>query len=405
MASTFTWLDYSERDRKKMLEIIHAFSENDTRDELGIGTIRDGLADMLFPGTGTVQTRARYFLFIPWIYLELEECETPTRDISRKARSREIELIYGLEAGGETRGGVIGSDAREKLQRLPSNIYWQGLGLWGLRTFAGSQEQYHRWLDRWYQTNRERTRPDRNESYDDGGAYSNWHLAMPRPDRGWRQKSTFSLTHDEARFLRDCILNKVPDSLLAHLVMLDQSLDDSAFCWESEACAGFPANNKIQVDHARNFSEVMHGAAVLYNLFLAEKSGKRDLIREYRDLLGDWSDMIKSGRDRLTKWDRGEFWRILQSRAVGVSSRTQSFVTGWVDLVMGAERPSRLMENGQARLMIRQRESDLKKGLARLENPRALELWTGAAGMGRLDFRWNRTRQIVNDILEGLGHA
>lgn len=36
MTSTFTWLDYSERDRRKMVDVISAFRERDTLDKLGI---------------------------------------------------------------------------------------------------------------------------------------------------------------------------------------------------------------------------------------------------------------------------------------------------------------------------------------------------------------------------------
>ena len=134
-----------------MLDVIHSFDEKGTRDELGISTIRDGLADLLFPGTGTVQTRARYFFFISWIYRDLEQRDTTSREIAEKARAREIELIYALEKGGEKKAGVIGVDAREELQRLPSIIYWKGLGDWGVRQFHGSQDQYHLSLDSWYQ--------------------------------------------------------------------------------------------------------------------------------------------------------------------------------------------------------------------------------------------------------------
>ena len=50
-----------------------ALNEPGTLDELGIGPIRDTIADTLFPGTSTIQTRARYFLFIPWILQKAEE--------------------------------------------------------------------------------------------------------------------------------------------------------------------------------------------------------------------------------------------------------------------------------------------------------------------------------------------
>jgi hypothetical protein len=39
--SAFLWLDYSERERRKMLEVVDLFKEHDTRDELGIGAVRD----------------------------------------------------------------------------------------------------------------------------------------------------------------------------------------------------------------------------------------------------------------------------------------------------------------------------------------------------------------------------
>ncbi len=61
MASSLTWLDYSDQQRRQMLDVIHLFAEQTTRDELGLGSVRDALADLLFPGTSTIQTRARYF--------------------------------------------------------------------------------------------------------------------------------------------------------------------------------------------------------------------------------------------------------------------------------------------------------------------------------------------------------
>mgnify|MGYP000844970114 CR=1 FL=1 len=55
MASVLTWLDFSERERRKALDVIDQFRDEDTRDELGIGTVRDALADLLFPGISTIQ--------------------------------------------------------------------------------------------------------------------------------------------------------------------------------------------------------------------------------------------------------------------------------------------------------------------------------------------------------------
>jgi hypothetical protein len=37
MMSAFVWLDYSERERRKMLDVVDLFKEHDMRDDLGIG--------------------------------------------------------------------------------------------------------------------------------------------------------------------------------------------------------------------------------------------------------------------------------------------------------------------------------------------------------------------------------
>ena len=81
--STLSWLDSSEQERNTVLELVSALNEPGTLDELGIGTIRDTFADALFPGTSTIQTRARYFLFIPWILQMVEG--RPTPDPERRA--------------------------------------------------------------------------------------------------------------------------------------------------------------------------------------------------------------------------------------------------------------------------------------------------------------------------------
>jgi len=147
MPSTFTWLDASEADRRRALDVIDLFEHRNTRDELGIGSVRDALSDHFFPGTSTIQTRVRYFLFVPWIYQRLERRETPSAKVGAPARRHELRLADTL-ARSEDPESAIGAYAGQALQRLPSAIYWGGLGVWGIRLFDGSQEQYHRAFDR-----------------------------------------------------------------------------------------------------------------------------------------------------------------------------------------------------------------------------------------------------------------
>lgn len=87
--SMLSWVDFSEQDRNRMLQVIRLFAEPETIDELGIGTVRDALADVLFPGTRAIQTRAAYSLFVPWIYCEIESgAFQPTRLLNWLAGAR-----------------------------------------------------------------------------------------------------------------------------------------------------------------------------------------------------------------------------------------------------------------------------------------------------------------------------
>ncbi|HOF88312.1 MAG TPA: DUF6361 family protein, partial [Armatimonadota bacterium] len=61
-----------------------------------------------------------------------------------------------------------------------------------------------------------------------------------------------------------------------------------------------------------------------------------------------------------------------------------------------------LAASSPARQLIHDRERFLKRGLARLDNARALEQWSGAAGAGRLGFRWANAQLILSDILTSL---
>ena len=50
MPSSLSWLDFSEADLRRARETVQLFSQRESRDELGIGTIRDVFSNLLFPG-------------------------------------------------------------------------------------------------------------------------------------------------------------------------------------------------------------------------------------------------------------------------------------------------------------------------------------------------------------------
>jgi len=59
MPSLLAWVDHDADARDRTLRILSLFQERESRDELGLGGVRDSFADQLFPGTSTIQTRLR----------------------------------------------------------------------------------------------------------------------------------------------------------------------------------------------------------------------------------------------------------------------------------------------------------------------------------------------------------
>ena len=412
MASTFAWLDYSEADRRKALDIVDLFREQDTRDELGIGTVRDALADALFPGISTIQTRAKYFLFVPWIYQALEESKTKFRDVGRLARKHEIDLIYDLLESEDT-NGIIGKEAKSKLQRLPSAVYWSGLYEFGIRRYPGSQDQYHRSLDVYY---RGRTRV--HASAEDGVVelikpQANWHDGIPPADQDFPLGATLGLDKKEAEYLRQQIMANVPGTFLAFLVDQGVWWDKANFPWKHPQITECSHTVQSQLEHTRLFSLVMHGAALFYNLMLAEKrvavnsesASTSDLVKHYHGELEAWLADLGESIQALTQWadDRNEFWKEIHRINQRVPLPTENFINQWIDIALEARSHTALIKSKNARAIIHHREQRLKRGLARLDNVRALEMWSGAAGTSRLSYRWPQVQTIVKDILNGLG--
>lgn len=120
-----------------MLEIIRLFREPDALDELGIGYVRDALADLMFPGTSTIQTRAKYMLFVLCIYRRHEDYNTPSHEIRGKVRRDEEALVRALLKSDGLKG-VIGRQLKALPMRAPSSIYWNGLRSGLLRVLANA---------------------------------------------------------------------------------------------------------------------------------------------------------------------------------------------------------------------------------------------------------------------------
>jgi hypothetical protein len=178
-----------------------------------------------------------------------------------------------------------------------------------------------------------------------------------------------------------------------------RTIGDEAFAWELSDLDVGPGLAD-QLCHARNFSQVLHGAALLYNRILATQSANEELTEKYTDLLQLWWDGLSVRRAELEKWDRTAFWQLMRHEGARLSSPTRDFVDAWLSLAL---KSSSLEPVVASQELIRNREAWLKRGRARIGNQGAIKNWSGSSGAAQLDFRWNRpVRAIVNDIVNVL---
>ncbi len=138
------WIDFSPSHRDRVATILELLKPEGMVDELGIGIIRDALADRLFPGISTIQTRAKYFFIIPYIlydYLKLSPKQRQMESAYKYLEKREYEIMWELaeKFNHEEGQGIIGITKRkpEKIIRRPSTIYWNGLRIFNFMDTNG----------------------------------------------------------------------------------------------------------------------------------------------------------------------------------------------------------------------------------------------------------------------------
>ncbi|MCB1273307.1 MAG: hypothetical protein KDB25_02785 [Leucobacter sp.] len=402
MPSQIAWLDASSEEQRKMRDIIQLFTERESRDELGIGQLRSAISDGLFPGTTVLLTRARYMLFVPWIY----QLASTRADPEAEADRLERKLIAAMDQSSEDTAGLLGAVAGSALKNLPSAIYWGMLRRYRVVlepavTRSDAVRMYRAGHDA--PLDKETLRPQI------------WSTTMPGPPPGFPHEipGGFTMTPDEAAWLRDRILNEAPGTLLAHLAVNPPS-DTSDYAWLDEAALRVTGGARALLDHAQAFSAVLHGAQLLYNYLLAESSQRvarqptseatgadNDPVEEYRDRLDVWAAELETHLS-LATWDLEDLITRAESiRESPLHGKMKSFIREWLS-ILREDGQEALFQNGRARRLITLREKCNKKSLARIDNPKRLQTWSGASGAGALNYRWGTVRTIMADIRNGL---
>ncbi len=398
--SSIAWLDFSEDDRRKMMEVVSLFKLRETRDELGLGSIRNVFAELLFPGTSTLQTRARYFLFVPWIYAKFEKNRVPSSKLWDRLRQDEVWLMRALNASGDT-DVLIGRISGASLNRFPSSIYWNGLKRWGIFRRDIGQSEYHRSLDYHYLRQKGRRTSDDGEPMQ-WSLDHYWDPNLPKPPKGFPEGANMALRRVEAEYFKEMLRIHCDRSMLPYIVEAGEPLAEVEFGWMHPAYGSFPAWLQDWLNHARRFSEAMYGAALLYNYLLAEMDDREEWMDIYESEMDAWRETIESSRTSFLEWEREAFWRLVTDHG-SILLLTRQFVQRWLDLLLEQGTTPRIQESKEARDLVRKREMYLKRGRSRFESKPHRELWRGASGAFQLDFRWWVAKRLTNDIIEGLG--
>ena len=385
--SSLAWIDFDEAERQRSQRIMALFEEKESRDELGLGSIRDSVADHLFPGTSTIQTRLRYMLFIPWLFSLLESSNSPESQLSAEARKLEIMLADALRTGGEIKG-LIGRDAGASLRRLPSAVYWAGLGSWGIRKFHGSIEGLFSALR---SRGRSRIPIGANEDASASPKAPFWSQSLPPLPDKLLEKTVFQLTLDEVQFLLDRLVESEPNALLTWLAQ-EGHAGECDYIWDHPHVSEFPTRARQIVQHAAIFSQVMHGASLLYNLALSELRNKEDWVQQYRAKLEAWSEDCDAVA--VEAWSLDEFWTIIEHPAHRVSSQAARFVIEWRELLIEGSA----FDSSQARDLVKRREIQLKGSHSRYTNQAVRDRWGGQSGIERLGFRWDKARTFLGEM-------
>lgn len=255
------------------------------RDEIGFLTIHQRYADHFFPGTSVLHTRARYAIFVPWLFEDLAGLTGPAAE--RALRERERVLAGRLRDAGESQ--VIGSRVFPKpSSQPPSTVYWNALAVWGIlrprldgRTI--SRAHAHRLL-----------RSVSMATDDDGQpllGFDRPFVPLPNRPAGWRDGSiTLRLSAAEARFLRERLAQLRGSgghelSLLARLVRTEAASPPGMWADETQAIAG---PDRAPLTRAHQAASLAGVGRAIYDALLEqilEADDKRDASTRHRDHL------------------------------------------------------------------------------------------------------------------------
>jgi len=385
------WIDFSKDERNKVLNVIHLLDEPGAVDELGIGAVRDAFADYFFPGTSTVQTRAKYFLIVPYVLMEAgsgkygSDLNGILRKIDNEERSCRDILIK------TSNDGVIGSLVPKSwVIRTPSNIYWNGIKRMGIfREDLSVKEYVHQSIiqrslkQAKAYGNRDKDAEENEKDDMDAGDITSiqfWCLGDTYKS-DWRDHLTIELLPEEAAFLKSQIITTQRNSLFAFILKNNIDLEKygSFGALSEDIRDSVDEDLRYMMGLANDFNNLVSIITTRYNLIVFDGENER--------AVSNW-ELYAKDLKRRSEVDLKAIFNRLAIRNLKLRSfllRSQEAIRdGNIDVLDD---------------LIRSREIVLK-GTKRAKTNRVGEFkgqsWIG---IDRLDYRYTPTKRIVRDIM------
>ena len=422
----FGWIDFTAEDGETIRNVINTLKDKDEdlRDALGVGVIRDRFANYFFPGTTTMQSSAKYFFLVPYAcqriekkkFYQLRKYKDELKRIEREQCNKLIES-RNKDKKNEYNRTIIGSRAINNNNRwinnAPSNIYWGGLKAYGiLKEDISLNEYLNLIMKNWNDEKKiKNTVNKKDEIVDDENAYlkdktSLWNI-LPETMGTENKRFSLDLTYDEANFLKNKIIQNKPDSLLAWMLKNDNELDIlnsteeiKDLRYDDLMCKIFNNQNNTIYDFlpeelkeryflAKKFSDFFYVIQIRYNLIYSEFKNE--------DTLKKWERIKKHAQKYASDVKIKEIFAILKIQ----NNDLEKFLSTCKEKIeiMNENEFNESEKLNELDELIKERELKNKKEYAKLIKPQEGARWTG---LDKLTYRIVPGRNIVYDILKGL---
>jgi len=379
------WIDFSTNDRNRVGSVLDLLRPEGMVDELGMGTIRDALANQLFPGISTIQTRAKYFFIIPYIlydYQAVKPAQRRGKTPSRFLEDKEYDIMWQLAERYnyvEGNGGLY-TYQFINTQGLAAESFLKQSVNPSMETLLSSVQQ-----------------GDDSTGDDADAEHENVFKIRVSPKLNWNENLTLDLHKEEAEFFQDRIISIAKNKLIAKLLQNDKLwqifIKAENFMQFANAAIAPPiaANLKAMLILAHDFSELMYGAHLAYNCCLHHKVFNSNHFDE------EWNDWHNDIQDNMLDYENFNP-DLLFSYAITTRGSTAQFVKDWWKLTQ-----NNFPDVKKRDILIEQQEAMVKGGKARLRWKKTDDVkennWLG---LTHFDYRFFQARTILKDIRTGL---